>query len=43
MFGQTAFPEDGGQFIQGPARFLLDVIKLGLHGFIEGTHNVISL
>jgi hypothetical protein len=35
VFGQAAFPDDDGQFIQGFARFLLNIIKLSLYGFIE--------
>jgi hypothetical protein len=43
MFGQSAFPDDGGQFIQRLACFLLNIVKLGLPGFIERTHQIISL
>ena len=35
---QSTFMDDRGQFLQRLACFLLDIVDLGLPGFIEGTH-----
>ena len=42
VFAQSAFLDEACQFIKRPAGFLLNIVDLGLHGFIEGTHGMIS-